>query len=347
MFSRRRALLAAPLFLLAAAFGCAQQEAPPSTGNASKEAPAANASPDSNKADDAMLKVGLITPGKVSDKGWSQSAYDGLQKIKADLGAQTAQPVEEPAPAQVESVLRNLAQDNNTLIFAHGSEYDTAAQKVAGDFPETTFVVMNGRATNPNMYPIQFAGGQGTYLAGMIAGGLTKTGKIGLIGPQEIPIIKDSFAAFVRGAKAVRPDAQVIITFIGSEDIARGKQQAQSLLDGGVDVIMHNANAAGQGVAQAVSQKPGAVFIGANSDQKDLATAQNVGSFVLDVPSAMEGVAKSVAGGKKGGEAYKAGVKDKAVQFVFNPDFKGVVPADLKAKLQKAEADMAAGTLVP
>ena len=197
------------------------------------------------------------------------------------------------------------------------------------------------------MYPIEFASGQGTYLAGMLAAGLTKTGKIGLIGPQEIPIIKDGFASFTKGAKAVRPDVQIVTTYIGSEDIARGKQQAQSLLDSGVDVIMHNANAAGQGVAQAVSQKPGAVFIGANADQKELATIQNAGSFILDVPSAMEGVAKAVEAGKKGGEAYKAGVKDKAVQFAFNPDFKGAIPAELKAKMKKAEDGMASGTLVP
>ncbi len=350
--SRRTFLAVVPLALVAAvSLGCAQKENSDAKENKSSESKSVEAgaspSPDSNAKSDIALKVGLITPGKISDKGWSQSAYTGLQKIKADMSAETSQPVEEPAPAQVESVLRNLAQDDNTLVFAHGSEYDNAAKKVAVDFPKTTFVVMGGRSVGENLEPIQFAGAQGTYLAGMLAAGMTKTGKLGLIGPQEIPIIKESFAAFEKGAKAVRPDVQVTTTYLGSEDIAKGKQQAQSLLDAGVDVIMHNANAAGQGVAQAVQEKPGAMFIGANADQKDLATAQNLGSFILDVPSAMEGVAKAVAGGKTGGEAYKAGVKDKAVGFAFNPSFKGTIPADLKAKIEKAESDMAAGTLVP
>lgn len=345
--------------LLALLAGCAQQETadkgasgtpaggPDATTTAS---PGASASPGAGAATpvEGTLKVALVTPSKISDKGWGASAYAGTQKIKAELGAEVGQPIEEPPLAQVEKSLRDFAQDGYHVVFLHGSEYDDVAKRVAPDYPKTTFVVMGGRSAAANLTPIQFASGEATYLAGMLAGGMSKSGKVGCVGPNEIPIIKDSFGAFESGAKAVNPSVNVKVTWTGSDsDIAKGKQQAQALLSDGVDVILHNANAAGAGVFQAVMEKDGAMVIGANADQSDQATPKNLGSFILDVPSAMLAVAKQVKEGTSDGKPYSAGLKDKAVSFKFNPGFKGAVPPDLKAKMEKAEQDMMSGALKP
>jgi basic membrane protein A and related proteins len=333
---------------LLSAAGCAQKEGNSSNGAAATGGKTTTAAPGSPAAPSGAFKVGLIVPSTISDKGWGQSAYEGTQRIKQELGAELAQPVEKPSLAQVETVLRDLAQQGCTIVFCHGSEYDDAAKKVAGDFPKTTFVVMGGKSTGPNLIPIQFASGQATYLAGVLAGGMTKTGKIGLVGGDEIPIIKDAFAAFEKGAKAARPDVKVTTTFTGNgTDAAKAKQQAQALLDSGADVLMHNANAAGAGVFQAVMEKQGAMVIGANDDQSDQATPKNLGSFILDVRSAMLGVARAVKEGKTEGKPYQAGLKDKAVGFKFNPGFKGTIPQAIKDKMKKAEDDMIAGTLDP
>ena len=244
--------------------------------------------------------------------------------------------------------MKDAASQGATIVYGHGSEYDDAAKKVAADFPKTFFVIMNGKSSGANLIPIQFASGQATYLAGMLAAGVSKTGKIGLVGGEEIPVVKQAFEAFTKGAKAVNPKIEVKTTFTGSgTDVAKAKQQAQSLLDAGADVLMHNANAAGKGVFQAVMEKDGAMAIGANSDESDQATPKNLGSFILDVPAAMLGVAKAVKDGKTDGKPYAAGLKDKAVSFKFNPGFKGTIPDDLKAKMKKAEDDMVAGTLDP
>jgi basic membrane lipoprotein Med (substrate-binding protein (PBP1-ABC) superfamily) len=290
----------------------------------------------------------LITPSKISDKGWGQSAYEGTQRIKQELGAELTQPVEDPPLAQVESILRDQAQQGCTIVFLHGSEYDDAAKKVATAFPKTTFVVMGGKSTGPNLIPIQFASGEATYLAGMLAGGVTKTGKVGLVGGDEIPIIKEAFVAFDHGAHAVKPDVKVTTTFTGDgKDVAKAKQQAQALLDSGNDVLMHNANAAAAGVFQAVMGKQGAMVIGANDDQSDQATPKNLGSFILDVRSAMLATAKAIKDGKTEGKPFTVGLKEKAVGFKFNPGFKGTIPKEIKDKMQKAEDDMIAGTLDP
>jgi basic membrane lipoprotein Med (substrate-binding protein (PBP1-ABC) superfamily) len=294
------------------------------------------------------MKVALITPGPISDRGWNASANQGLQRIQTELGAQIAPPVEKPGLAEVAGVLRNLAQQGNHLIFLHGSEFDDAAKEVAPDFPRTTFVVVGGRSVGPNLTPIQFASGEATYLAGMVAGGMTRTGKIGCVGAAEIPIVKAAFASFTRGAKAARPDADVRVTWAGDEsDPGKAKQQAQALLDAGADVLTHNANAAGQGVFQAVSEKPGAMVIGANADQSDQATAQNLGSFIVDAANAYLSVARVVQQGKGTGKPFAAGLKDGAVGFKYNTRFAGKIPEDLKARVEKARADIIAGSLDP
>jgi basic membrane protein A len=177
---------------------------------------------------------------------------------------------------------------------------------------------------------------------------MSKTGKLGLVGPVEIPIIKSSFDAFEKGAKLLKPDVAVSVTWTGDEnDAGKGKQQAQALLDQGVDVIMHNANQAGLGVFQAVEGKPGAMVIGANADQSALATKQNLGSFILDVPNAMLSVAKIVQEGKGEGKPIPAGLKENAVYFKYNLGFAGTIPADLKAKAEQAKADIIAGKVSP
>ncbi|MGC4045423.1 MAG: BMP family ABC transporter substrate-binding protein [Armatimonas sp.] len=338
----------AAIFALA---GCAQQEAPKTTD----ATPAPGASPAATStstvgippAPEGAFKIGLVTPSKITDTAWSGPANDAVQSFKTSLGAEPTPTIESPGKADVEGAIRKLAESGDQLIFLHASEYDEAAKAVAPSFPKTTFVVVGGREVAGNVTPIQFAPGQATYLAGMVAAGMSKTGKIACIGGDEIPIIKEAFASFEKGAKAVNPKIEVKIVFTGDgNDIPKAKQQAEALIAEKCDVLSHNANAGGQGVAQVVMEK-GGYFIGANSLQNDLATPKNLGSFVLDTKAAYTAVAEKVKAGKGEGKPYVVGLKEKAVSFVFNDGFAGKIPDDLKAKVKQAEADIIAGKVSP
>lgn len=324
--------------------GCAQQEP---AKDAATPAPT-TATAEGSGTPIEKLTIGLITPGKVNDKGWSQLAADSVTKIKGEVtGTETVPAIEDPGQANVAGAARDLAKKGCNLIFFHASEYDEAAASVAKEFPKTYFVVVGGRTTAPNLTPIQFQAGEATYLAGMLAGGMTKTGKVACVGGSEIPIVKEAFASFEKGVKAAKADAEVKIVFTGSgDDIAKAKQQTQALLDGGVDVVHHNANAAGQGVAQAVTDKADAMFIGANAPQDDLATPKNLGSFLVDAQAAYLLAAKAIKDGKATG-AFRYGLKDKVVGLHYNNKFGGKVPDELKAKIAAAEADIAAGKVTP
>ena len=325
--------------------GCAQKEAPATSGAGSAAPTATAALPPA--APTGAFKIGLITPSKITDAAWSGPANDAVQGMKNSLGAEPTPTIESPGKADVEGAIQKLADSGDQLIFLHASEYDVPAKSVAAKFPKTTFVVVGGRSVAPNLTPIQFAPGEATYLAGMVAAGMSKSGKIGCVGGDEIPIIKEAFASFEKGAKSVKPDIVVKTVFTGDgNDIAKAKQQAEALIAEGCDVLIHNANAGGQGVAQAVLEK-GGYFMGANSLQNDLATPKNLGSFVIDTKAAYFAVAKTIKEGKGTGKPFVLGLKDKAVTFVYNDKFAGKIPDDLKAKVTQAESDIVAGTLKP
>jgi basic membrane protein A and related proteins len=350
--NRRRAIGALATFLMLA--GCAQQEAPKApeaisggVEGAATPPPAAVSTVPVPTAPEGAFKIGLITPSKITDTAWSGPANDAVQSFKTSLGAEPTPTIESPGKADVEGAVRKLAESGNQLIFLHGSEYDEAVKAVAPNFPTTTFVVVGGREVAGNVTPIQFAPGQATYLAGMVAAGMSKSGKVGCIGGDEIPIIKEAFSSFEKGAKALNPNVEVKIVFTGDgNDIPKARQQAEALIAEKCDVLIHNANAGGQGVAQTVMEK-GGYFIGANSLQNDLATPRNLGSFVLDTKAAYTAVAEKVKAGKGEGKAYLVGLKEKAVTFVFNTGFAEKIPDDLKAKVKQAEEDIIAGKVSP
>ncbi len=347
---RRRALgaLAFPTLLLTL-WGCAQQDKP--TDATTPGAPGTTTAPATTMAippaPEGAFKIGLVTPSKITDTAWSGPASDAVQGMKASLGAEPSPAIESPGKADVEGAIQKLAESGHQLIFLHASEYDEAVKAVAPKFPKTTFVVVGGREVGSNVTPIQFAPGQATYLAGMVAAGMSKSGKVGCVGGDEIPIIKEAFASFEKGAKAVNPKAEVKIVFTGDgNDIAKAKQQAEALLAEKCDVLIHNANAGGQGVAQAVLEK-GGFFIGANALQNDLATPKNLGSFVLDTKAAYNAVGEVVKAGKGTGKPFVVGLKEKAVSFVYNDQCATKIPAELKAKVEQAQADIIAGKITP
>ena len=152
------------------------------------------------------FRVALLTPGPVSDAGWNAAAYEGLELIKNKLDAQTAL-VQTTSPADFEDSFRDFASRGFNLVFAHGFEYTDEALKVAQDFPNTYFVVSSGDASSRNVASLTFNFDQATYVEGILAAGVSKTGVAGAIGGVELPSIKLTFEGFRRGFLSMRPTA--------------------------------------------------------------------------------------------------------------------------------------------
>ena len=150
------------------------------------------------------FKVALLLPASITDGGWNAFAYDGLKAIEKELGAKVSH-IESRTATDQEAHFRDYALDGYQLIFGHGFEYQESAKQVAPDFPETVFITSTGNTVTDNISPIVFAIEEPVYLLGIIAGSMTQTNKIGIVGGQNISAINSMFSAFEEGAKSVNP----------------------------------------------------------------------------------------------------------------------------------------------
>ncbi len=297
----------------------------------------------------APFKVALLTPGSISDGGWNQAAYEGLLRIRDELGAEVNHQ-ETKTPAQFEEGFRDYASRGYRLVFGHGFEYQQAAAKVASEFPNTVFITTSGNTVRTNVAPMVFELEQATYLCGVLAARMSQSRILGLVGGIDLPSIRSTFLAFRGGAEAVVPGISVREVFTGSfQDAGAAREAALALLEAGADSLLHQANDAGRGVFQAVSERTAAGHVayafGTNKDQNDLAPDVVLASAVLDVPSAFVRVATSVRDGGFRAEPLRLGMKDGTVSFVLNPKLEGRIPPDVRTELAAIEGRIRNGSL--
>ncbi len=308
-------LRTAPAGLLAGALllACAPREAPP------------------------PFRVALVTPGSVADAAWNSGAFAGLGQIHDSLGVPVSH-VEARTPAEQEEALRTYAAQGYNLVFGHGFEFQGPAERVGAEYPSVVFIITSGERVQGNVAPLIFRLNEASYLAGMVAGGMTKSGVIGFVGGVELPPVRDAAEAWVAGARAVNPRVQSRTTYLNNwDDAALGREAARALIRVGADMLHHNADAAAIGVFQAAKEAPGVYVFGANADQASLAPERVLGSAVIDLPRALLLVARDVQLGTFTPKVESFGLASGVVRYVPNPALDSLVPDALRARVQAAE----------
>ena len=283
--------------------------------------------------------VALLTSGPVSDAGWHAGAYEGLQMIGDSLGVHISHQ-QTRTPADFDEAFISYAESGYGLIFGHGFEYQDAASRAGEAYPDVTFVVSSGSRPSANVVPIIFGLHEASYLAGMAAGAITASGIVGMVGGVEIPSAKGTFIAFEAGVKAMREDATVLETFIGSwDDVSAAKEAAAAQLRQGADALIHNVDAASFGFFQAVREaREGgrmAWAFGMNRDQNDVAPDVIAGSAVINIPQIFVQTARAWQDGTLEGPLY-TGLATGAVDFVPNPAQPGAVPPMVLVRIEEA-----------
>ena len=162
----------------------------------------------------------------------------------------------------------------------------------------------------------------------MLAGAMTKSNVIGVIGGTELPPVRESFLAFSRGAKAVNPKVAVLTSYIGNwDDVSAGREQALAQIGRNADVIFQNADAAGLGVFRAARETKKALVVGSNSDQNSVAPEITIASVVIDLPHAFLTVAREVRARTFKPRVIKLGAESDVVTLVINPGLPLAHPA--------------------
>jgi basic membrane lipoprotein Med (substrate-binding protein (PBP1-ABC) superfamily) len=304
-----------------------------------------DSSPNEKSSTGPTFRVALLTPGPISDRSWNGGAYDGLVAIRDSLGAQISH-VQTKTPAEFEENFRQYGAQGYDLVIGHGFEFQDAAVRVSPEFPKTLYITTSGNTVRPNVAGIQFAFEEASYLAGILAAGMTKTGIIGAIGGTELPPVKRSFAACAQGARSVNPKLNVIVSYIGNwDDVSAGKEQALAQIGRRCDVIFQNADAAGLGVFQAARESRSAYVIGANADQNTVAPEVTLGSVVIDLRHAFLLVGREVKERRFVPRVVSLGVKENVVRLVINPTLQARIAGPTRLAIDSVQRRLFDGSL--
>ncbi|MFJ3900634.1 BMP family protein [Streptomyces sp. NPDC090025] len=317
-------------------------------------------SSDSGSSSDSKATKAAIAYdiGGRGDQSFNDAAYAGLKKAEEDLdvkGAE-AEPSEGESDADKVQRLTALARSGNNPVIGVGFAYAPAIEKVAKQFPKTTFGLIDDTSkTGPNIANLVFNEEQGSYLAGVAAAKASKTGKVGFIGGVEVPLIKKFEAGFTQGVKDTNPKAEVLTQYLtqppnfdGFAKPDLGKAAAQGQLDKGADVIYAAAGLAGSGAIEATA-KAGKWAIGVDSDQynqKGLAAYKDhiLTSVTKDVSDSVFNLIKSVKDGKPQTGEIRYGLATDGVGLATsNPAYSSMT--EMVAAVDKAKKDIVDGKI--
>ncbi len=300
-------------------------------------------SPATEAAQEEMtaFRVAMVFPGAVNDKSWNQAGFTGLERIKNELGVETAYLEQVPSTDWEES-LRTFASQGFSLVLGHGDQFSEPSKKVALEFPDTKFVVVNGAYTAPNLASIALFDEQVSFLAGVVAAKMSQSGKVGYIGGLEIPPVIRNGKGFEQGAKYVNPDILVSLTYLGDfNDAAKGKEAALAMAENGVDVIFYYVDNAMLGIQEA-AKGSNVKLIGCIFDQYEMAPELILTSAIQDISTAIFEVAKTAKEGKFDGKAYLYGLDSGAIALA---PFRENVPADVVEFVNQVQQDIISGKL--
>ncbi|MCR4424586.1 MAG: BMP family protein [Firmicutes bacterium] len=288
------------------------------------------------------LKVALVMPGVITDQVWNQNGYEGLLAIKDKLGAQIAYTERVPQPEQAQA-LADYARRGFDIVIGHGGEFDAAVNQVASRFPKTEFVVTNGTATGPNVASLAINHWQVAYMAGTVAGLMTKTGELAIITGQEFQAVRDMIDGFTAGAQAAKSSNKVVVSYTGGwDDIGKAKEAALAHIADGADVLYPMLDMAFIGVIEAAREKK-VWSMGFQRDHLDLAPDTLLTSALEDVGHAMVWFVKTVAEGKFEGKHYWVGVEEPAAAGLGR--FGAMVPEKVRQQAEKVRQAILAGTM--
>lgn len=296
----------------------------------------------------AVFKVGLVHPSPVTD-AWSGQAYAAIERMRDELGAEIAN-VEVGDPAGYEKAFSDFASQGYTLVIGHGFQYQDAAEKVSPEFPDTYFTTVGGAKTTANYAPIDLVPGymQALYAMGVMAAQVSETGQAAGF-TLENPATKLPLEGFRQGFESVPGHTFSMIVLRDGNDVGAGKEAALQAMAGGADILIANANLAGDGVLQAVAEQGGdSVFaIGTIGDQNSKAPQNVLASAPLNIPQALFAIAQAAKDGAfEGGQVRAFTVNDEGVyQFVYNEELAAIVTPELQALVDETIAKLKAGEI--
>jgi len=284
-----------------------------------------------------------------NDKSFNEAVYkNGVMKFKDDMGVKVRE-FEPQNEAQMEQGLRRLAQRGHSPIIAIGFTFASAVEKVAKEFPDQQFAIIDMVVDLPNVQSIVFAEHEGSFMVGALAAMKSESGKVGFVGGMDIPLIRKFACGYAQGAKYVNGDVEVFQNMTGTtpsawSDPAKGAELAKTQFSKGADVVFAAAGGTGIGVYQAAKDS-GKYAIGVDSNQNYMQPGTMLTSMLKRV-----GVAayQSWQDAKDGN--WEAGFKVMnteagGVDWALDQYNEKLISAEMKSKVEQIKADIVSGKI--
>lgn len=297
----------------------------------------------------APLKVGLVLDkGGKDDKSFNSAAYQGASKAEKELKIELKY-VEATDSNAIENLHRAFARKNFDLVIGIGFAQTEAVKKVAAQFPNVKFAIVDGDITAPNVRSLLFADHEGSFLVGAAAALKSKSGKVGFIGGMDIPLIRRFQMGYEAGVKHINPKAQILTNYIGVtgeawNNPAKAKELALAQISQGAEVIFVAAGASGSGVFDAVEEKK-KLAIGVDSNQNWMKPGFILTSMMKRVDVAVFSTIQDAHNGKFTAGAANYGVKDKGVDYALDDNNKKLLTPDLTKKLDDLKTQITSGKI--
>jgi basic membrane protein A and related proteins len=318
--------------------GCGKKPTPePAAASSAAPASASSAAPQGA----GPLKVAFAYVGPVGDAGWTFAHDKARKEAEAHFAGKVKTSFVENVPeaADAERVIRDMVDQGNTLIFGTTFGYMEPMLKVAADAKNVKFEHATGYKTAENLRTYDSRTFEGAYLAGVIAGAMTKTKTLGVVGSIPIPEVIRNIDSFTLGAQSMNPDVKTKVVWVGKWfDPPKETEAAQALLDQGADVLMQNTDSSA--VLQ-TAEKAGKMAFGWDSDMSKFGPKAHLASAIVNWAPYYQKAMKDALEGTWKVEQTWWGVKEGAIDLVSISD---QVPAATKAKVMEIKKGLTDGT---
>jgi basic membrane protein A len=310
----------------------------------------------SNEEASTPLRVAVVAGGDVGDMGFIDSANEGLKQIESELGLKTVIIANKSDNNVNLDILISAAEQADLIFVVPGYFFDEQLKQVVPQFPDKTFVYVDGATDIAGMTSVIFKQNEGAFLAGALAALLTDRTTdlpntdsekvVGFMGGADMPVIHDYQVGFNQGAKYVVPDIEVINQYAGTHfDPAKGKETALAIYGSGADIIFQAAGPTGLGLFEAAKEAE-KYSIGVDSDQKWLAPEWTVASMRKNVGDAIFQFTESFLADKiKTGDVMSYGLAQNGVGIDYGNMDPKLVPQDIQDKINQIAQDIIGGKI--
>lgn len=297
----------------------------------------------------AEIKPGIVYDlGGKFDKSFNEGVWNGAQQFTADTGIEFRE-FEVQTDSQRVQALRNFARRGHDPVLAVGFQYASSLAKVAPEFPDTRFAIIDSVIDLPNVQSIVFKEQEGSFLVGVLAAMAAESGKVGFVGGMDVPLIRRFACGYVLGARHANSEIEVYQNMTGTtgaawNDPGKGAELAKSQFDRGADVVYHAAGGTGIGVLQAAADAD-KLGIGVDSNQNHLHPGNVLTSMIKRVDVAAYGVFDDARKGEWQAGLVSLGLAEDGVGWSLDEHNEALITPEMREAVEMATEQIRSGEI--